>query len=129
VSDTLNHRIRAVDLATGLIETIAGDGTPGSRGDGGPAIDARLDGPRDIEIGPDGDLYIADTENNVIRAIDLDTGDIRRVAGSGHPGLDSDDLLPALEIRLARPFGIEFDLQGNLFIMDTLNSRILKVAR
>ena len=129
VADSLNHRIRAVDLATGMIETIAGTGEPGERGDDGPAKDAELHGPRDIEIGPDGDLYIADTDNSVIRAIDLDSGIIRRVAGSGRAGLDPVDGLPALETQLARPFGIEFDPQGDLFIMDTLNSRILKVAR
>jgi streptogramin lyase len=129
VSDTLNHRVRAVDLGTGMIETIAGTGRPGNSGDGGAALDAELDGPRDIEIGPEGDLYIADTDNHVIRAIDLDTGVIRRVAGRDEPGLDEVDGLPALETALARPFGVEFDHDGNLYIMDTLNSRILKVAR
>lgn len=129
VSDTLNHRIRAVDLATGMISTIAGTGEAGESGDDGPATEAQLNGPRDIEIGPDGSLYVADTDNSVIRAIDLDSGDIRRVAGRDEPGLDVEDGLPALETSLARPFGVEFDHEGNLFIMDTLNSRILKVAR
>jgi PQQ-like domain len=127
IADSLNHRIRAVDLESGTIETIAGTGDQGAAGDGGPALDAQLYNPRDIEIGPDGDLYIADTDNSTVRAIDLDSGDIRRVAGTGELGLDEEDGLPALETTLARPFGVEFDPDGNLFIMDTINSRILKV--
>jgi hypothetical protein len=129
IADTLNNRIRAVDLETGMIETIAGTGDAGAAGDGGPAIDAQLNGPRDIEIGPDGDLYLADTDNNVVRAIDLRTGEIRRVAGTGVNGLDEEEGLPAQETAFARPFGIEFDPDGNLFVMDTINSRIVKVAR
>jgi PQQ-like domain len=129
IADSLNHRIRAVDLATGTIDTIAGTGRPGSDGDSGPALEAELDGPRDMEIGPDGDLYFADTDNSTIRAIDLASGEIRRVAGSGRLGLDDEEGLPALETALARPFGLEFDRQGNLYIMDTINSRIVKVVR
>jgi DNA-binding beta-propeller fold protein YncE len=130
VADTLNNRIRVVDLTleTPTIDTVAGTDEAGDTGDGGPAIDATLNHPRDLEIGPDGDLYIADTDNNVIRAIDLDTGDIRRVAGTGEIGL-GDENLPALETALRRPFGIEFDADGNLYIMDSLNSRVLKVLR
>jgi hypothetical protein len=128
IADTLNHRIRVLDLATGVIDTLAGTGEPGLSGDGGPAAEARLNEPRGLEIGPDGDLYIADTDNHVVRAVDLDSGTIRRVAGTGELGI-SDEGEPALDSRLRRPFGIEFDPDGNLFIMDTLNSRIVKVAR
>ena len=130
IADTLNHVIRVVDLSleTPTIDTFAGTGVAGNTGDDGPAIDATFTEPRDLEIGPDGDLYIADTDNNVIRAIDLDTGDIRRVAGTGELGL-GDEGLPALETKLRRPFGIEFDGDGNLYIMDSLNSRVLKVAQ
>jgi streptogramin lyase len=130
VSDTLNNKIRVVDLSLEepTIDTLAGTGEAGNTGDEGPAIEATLNKPRDLEIGPDGDLYIADTDNNVIRAIDLETGEIRRVAGTGEIGL-GDEGLPALETMLRRPFGIEFDGDGNLYIMDSLNSRVLKVAR
>jgi sugar lactone lactonase YvrE len=129
IADSMGNRIRAVDLETGVIQTIAGTGEAGNSGDGGPAIEAELSGPRDLEIGPDGDLYIADTDNSVIRAVNLASGEIRRVAGTGELGLDDEDGLPALETTLARPFGVEFDARGNLFVMDTINSRILKVAR
>jgi DNA-binding beta-propeller fold protein YncE len=129
IADTLSNRIRVIDLATGMIDTIAGTGDAGYAGDGGPAKDAQLAFPRDLEIGPDGHLYIADTDNSVIRAIDLATGVIRTVAGTGELGRDERDGLPALETKLARPFGIEFDPAGNLYICDTINSRILKVTR
>jgi hypothetical protein len=130
VADTLSHRIRAIDLATGIIETIAGTGTKGDAGDEGPAKEAQLAHPRDLEIGPEGDLYIADTDNSKIRAIDLTTGVIRTVAGvGGAPGMDPGDDRLALYTKLARPFSIEFDPAGNLYIADTINSRILKVTR
>ena len=128
IADTLNNRIRVVDFESGLIDTLAGTGVEGNTGDDGPAAEATLAKPRDLEIGPDGDLYIADTDNNVIRAIDLDDVDftIRRVAGTGDIGMGEG--LPALETDLRRPFGIEFDADGNLYIMDSLNSRVLKVV-
>jgi sugar lactone lactonase YvrE len=131
VADTLSNRIRAIDLDTGMIDTIAGTGTEGFSGDGGPAIAAELAHPRDLEIGPDGDLYIADTDNNRIRAISLDTAtsNIRTVAGSGVLGLDAEENLLATELKLARPFAIEFSPAGDLYISDTINSRIVKVTK
>lgn len=129
VSDTENDRIRVIDLATGIVDAFAGTGEAGDGGDGGPALAARLHSPRDLEIGPDGDLYFADTDNSRVRAINLTTNVIRTVVGTGALGLDDTERLPATETVLRRPFGIAFDLDGNLYVMDTLNSRILKVAR
>jgi len=94
-----------------------------------PAMAAELNHPRDLEIGPDGDLYIADTDNGRIRAVNLTTGIIRTVAGNGGLGLDPDDGRLATETTLARPFGIEFGPGGNLYISDTINSRIVEVTR
>lgn len=128
IADTLGHRIRVVDLETGLIDTLAGTGEAGFSGDGGQAVEAKLNQPRGLEIGPDGDLYVADTNNHAVRAINLITRNIRRVAGTGALGI-SEEGLPALQSKLRRPFGIEFDPAGNLYIMDTLNSRIVKVAK
>jgi hypothetical protein len=129
IADTLSNRIRAVDLTSGMIEAVVGTGVAGYSGDGGSPLEAELNHPRDLEFGTDGDLYIADTDNSVIRAVDLSTGVIRTVAGTGELGLDSDDDRLATETKLARPFGIEFDPQGNLYISDTINSRIVKVTR
>jgi hypothetical protein len=129
IADTLSNRIRVLDQTTGMIASYAGTGIEGPSGDGGPASQAQLAHPRDLEIGPEGDLYVADTDNNRIRAIDKTTGTIRTVVGTGELGLDADDEAPALQRKLDRPFGIEFDAAGNLYVSDTINSRILKVSR
>lgn len=128
IADTEADVIRVMDLATGMIDAFAGTGEGGDGGDGGPALQALLNGPRDLELGPDGQLYFADTDNGRVRAIDLETGTIRTVVGTGELGV-GDDGLPATETQLRRPFGIAFDPEGNLYVMDTLNSRIVKVAR
>lgn len=129
VSDTEADVIRVIDLVDGTIHAFAGTGEPGDSGDDGPALAARLNGPRDLEIGPDGDLYFADTDNGKVRAIDLEAGIIRTVVGTGELGVDDEDGLPATRTRLRRPFGVAFDPDGNLYVMDTLNSRIVKVAQ
>lgn len=129
IADTEDNRIRSVDLQTGIINTIAGTGEPGYGGDDGPATAAKLFHPRDLEIGPEGDLYVADTDNGRVRAINLTSGAIRTVAGVDHMGLDPDDDRLATQTQLNRPFGIDFDRTGNLYISDSLNSRILKVAK
>lgn len=129
VADTLSHRVRVVDLETGDIETLAGTGDAGYSGDDGPALEATFNAPRELELGPDGSLYVADTDNHVIRAVDLETGVVRTVAGTGEAGKDATDGKLATETMLARPFGLEFDREGNLYVMDTLNSRILKVSK
>ena len=127
VADTENHRIRRVDLVRRLVETVAGNGTAGATGDGGPAVSAQLSHPRDLEFAPDGRLFIADTENHEVRAVDLTTGVIDTVAGTGTAGADGDGG-PARAASLHRPFGIAFDATGNLFIADTLNNVVRKVV-
>jgi sugar lactone lactonase YvrE len=128
VVDTLNQRIRRIDFTQDLIETVAGNGTAGFSGDGGPATAASLNFPRDAEIGPDGRLYIADTDNHRVRAVDLATGVITTVAGNGNPGFFGDGA-PAANAMLHRPFGIAFDAAGSLYIADTFNNRIRKVQK
>lgn len=128
ISDGLNFRIRKVDFAANTITTFAGTGTAGFSGDGAAATAAQLNNVRDLQLGPDGRLYLADTENHRIRAIDLATGVIDTVVGTGTPGTKGDGLL-AKQVELSRPFGIAFDSNGNLFVADTFNSRILKVTR
>lgn len=130
-ADTLSNRIRVIDLGASpaTIDTLAGTGNAGFNGDGGPALEADFHHPRDLEIGPDGDLYVTDTDNSVIRAINLEDGTVRTVAGTGELGLDPREGLLATETKLRRPFGIEFDADGNLYISDTINSRIVKVTR
>jgi len=128
VADTENHRVRRIDLLAHTIETIAGTGTSGGAGDGGPATAATLSHPRDVELAPDGKrLFIADTENHKVRAVDLETGTITTIVGTGQRGALGDGG-PAIEAELYRPFGVAFDADGNLYVADTLNSMIRKVV-
>lgn len=136
VADSLNNRIRSIDMSTGMIDCIAGreDGQPGYSGDGGNALDATFNFPSDMELGPDGRLYVADRGNHAIRAIDLQTGTIETVAGTGvkcelEDGEDCPVGRAATEVPLNEPYGVAFDSVGNMYVADTHNNRILKVAR
>jgi streptogramin lyase len=126
ISDILNNRIRRVDFDLDLIETVAGNGEAGFSGDGGPATLAALNNPRDLALGPDGRLYLADEMNHRVRAVDLDTGIITTVAGNGQGGFGGDGG-QAVSAALNRPTGLEFDPQGRLYIADTYNHRIRRV--
>lgn len=127
IADTENHRVRVVDFTANTIRTVAGNGTAGFSGDGGKATDASLKYPRDITIGPDGALYIADTENHAIRKVDLTSGDISTAVGTGQKGFEGDGG-KAEAAKLSRPFGITFDAEGNLFVSDTFNNRVRRVT-
>ena len=108
--------------------TIAGTGDKGYGGDGGQAVDAQLNYPEDLELGPDGNLYFADTDNNRVRMINLTTGIITTVVGNGQNGYSGDGG-QATDAELNRPFGVAFDPNGDLYVSDTFNSRIRKVKR
>jgi len=123
IADMMNHRVRRVEAGTGLITTIAGVGQPRYGGDGGPAVDAGLNEPAALAVSKSGTLYIADQSNNRVRAIDLATGLIRTVAGTGSASYNGDSL-PAVEADLAGPSGLALDKDGTLFIADTFNGRI-----
>lgn len=127
VADTENNRIRCVDLASGKVSTVVGTGEAGFSGDGGPAVAAQLSFPMDLEV-EGGTLWIADTDNQRVRAVDLATGLIRTVAGNGEIGDWGDDG-PALDAALFTPMGVEIDLEGNLYIADSFNHRIRRVAQ
>jgi DNA-binding beta-propeller fold protein YncE len=125
-ADSGNNRIRKIDT-DGIITTIAGNGTPGFAGDGGPATEAELNNPVDIALAADGSLYIADTYNSCIRVVDPQ-GFIATVAGvCGSNGFNGDGGA-ATEALLDRPFGIELDGEGNLYIADTYNECIRRVV-
>jgi sugar lactone lactonase YvrE len=129
-ADTNNHRIRRVRFqegyAAGEVITIAGTGVAGFSGDGGAAVEAQINYPQDLELGPDGNLYFADTNNNRVRRIDLTALTIETVAGNGEKAYGHDGE-QAVEAHLNRPFGIAFDPAGDLYISDTFNGRIRKV--
>ena len=114
IADALNNRIRKVDVVTGLISTIAGNGTAGYGGDGGLAIASILYGPEDVCFNTKGNLYIADANNHRIRKIDTN-GTITTIAGTGTEGTSGDGgLATAAELWLVS--GICSDKIGNIYI-------------
>lgn len=123
IADTMNHRVRVVDAGTGIITTIAGVGQPRYGGDGGPAAAAGLNEPAALALNDRGTLYIADQSNNRVRAVDLATGQIRTVAGTGAAAYNGDGI-PATEASLAGPSGLACGEDGTVFIADTFNGRI-----
>jgi sugar lactone lactonase YvrE len=118
--------LRAVDPRTGVITRVAGTGARGYGGDGGPALAAVFDAPKEMAIDGNGDLLIVDTENHAIRRIDLASGIVDTVAG-GHKGGEGDGG-PARQAGLGRPHGIAVGPDGALYIGDTENHRIRKLT-
>ena len=110
-----------IDRATRRLTRLAGTGETGYSGDGGPAVAAKLNGPKGIAYAPDQSVYIADTESHVVRRIDLKTGAIATVIGTGARG-DGPDGDP-LRCALARPHGVLFT-GGVLYVTDSENHRI-----
>src|SRR6185369_9903081 len=125
IADFLNSRIRRVDRS-GIITTVAGSGNIGFSGDGGPATRANLTGPTDVAVDAAGNIFIADAGNHRIRRVDIRTGIITTVAGSGIAGFSGDGGR-ATSANLNIPFGVSIDGAGNLFIADTGNSRVRRV--
>ena len=126
IADTENHRIRKVDISTGLITTFAGNGSSGHSGDGGLAINASLDKPRSVWAGAFGIVYIADTGNDCIRKIDA-SETITTVAGIGRSHGFSGDGGDATNAQLDKPRGVWVDSSENIYIADTNNHVIRKV--
>ena len=129
IADTLHYRIRFVNAKTGIINTFAGDGSPGYAGDNGPAVNATFSTPSGVAVDGAGNVYIADTGNNVIRKVVPSTGIVTTVAGNGLPGTATNvgDGGPATSANLNAPQGVTVDVAGNLFIADTSNHRIRRV--
>ena len=119
--------LRAVDPATGIIRTIAGTGARGFGGDGGPALAAVFDAPKEMALDRDGSLIIVDTENHAIRRVDRATGIVTTIAG-GHRGPEGDGG-PATAAGLDRPHGAVVGPDGAIYIGDTNNHRIRKAVR
>jgi sugar lactone lactonase YvrE len=123
MAEILNSDIRKVD-ANGIITTVAGSQQFGYSGDGGPATNARLNGPTDVRIDAAGDLYIVDSSNNRIRKVNA-SGTINSIAG-GDYGYAGDGGL-ASNAQFAGPVALTLDEDGNLLIADTGNSVIREV--
>ncbi|WP_338930531.1 NHL repeat-containing protein [Streptomyces netropsis] len=125
IADRSNQRVRRVG-PDGVITTVAGDGTPGFGGDGGPATAASLNFPHAMAVDGAGNLYIADDYNHRVRKVGPD-GIITTVAGNGADGFGGDGG-PATDASLHFPHAVAFDGGGNLYIADRYNYRVRKVG-
>ena len=126
IADSGNNRVRKVSK-NGVITSIAGNGSPGYSGDGGQATTAALYQPEGVAVDSSGLLYIADTQNNRVRAVAL-SGTIQTAVGSGFPSFSGDNGAPAAAT-LFLPTDVTTDSAGNLYIADFGNDRIRKVAQ
>lgn len=125
IADSNNDRVRKVD-ADGIITTVAGNGRVGLTGDGGLATSARLNKPKGVAIGA-GSLYIADGLNDAIRKVDLSSGVITRVAGTGVAGFSGDGG-PATMAMLNLPQRLTVGPRGAVYVADSLNHRIRRIS-
>ncbi len=144
IADTGNSVIREVVAATGDIETVAGDGTPGYAGDGGAATSAELNNPGAVALDGSGNIFIADSGNSVVRVVNtgasaitiagvtIQPGTIQTVAGNGTPCSDTSsgcgDTGPALSAQLNFPSGISVDANDDIFVADTFDDAVREVA-
>jgi sugar lactone lactonase YvrE len=112
--------------ASYTISTAAGNGVPGFGGDGGPAVEAKLNRPCAVAVDRQGTLYIADYMNHRIRKVGRD-GKIATLAGTGEPGFSGDGG-PAAKAQLHGPYGVSVDLHGNVYVADQRNNRVRKIT-
>ncbi len=123
IADMGNNTVRAVNLRVGTISTVAGNGRGG---DGGPAIQARLNSPGGLAVDRHATLYIAEIGDDRVRAVDLHTGIIRTVTGDGRRG-DREDGDPAVRAELGSPAGLAVGGRGILYIADFYNNGVRAV--
>ncbi len=122
IADLSNHRIRSIEMKSGIVTTLAGNGKKGVPADGAPALESPLVDPRAAALDAKGNLYIVERNGHALRVVRPD-GKIETVAGTGERG-DKDG--PALEAQLAAPKHLAIDGAGNVFIADDMNHTIRK---
>lgn len=126
IADTNNHRVRKIDLSTGMITTIAGNGKAGFTGDAEPAVTASLNFPTGLALDERGNLFITDSGNNRIRRVDADSSVITTFAGNGNANEDKDNVV-ATETSLTNPFGLTIDKAGNLYMLQIESFRVRRI--
>ncbi|RYY62384.1 MAG: T9SS type B sorting domain-containing protein [Chitinophagaceae bacterium] len=124
---TCTNSIRKVNLATGIITGVAGSDVSGHSGDGGPASAATMQFPSDLCIDQNRNLYISEWGGHYIRKINLNTGIISTVTGTGTAGFSGDGG-PAATAQVSRPSGLTCDAAGNLYFADSDNNRVRKIT-
>ena len=125
IADSGNDKIKKIDMASGVITTIAGTGKARFSGDGDPATKAQLNEPRTLAVGPDGTIYVTEPKSNRVRMIHP-SGNISTFAGTGKAGFSGDGG-PATKAQLNFVRGVGVDGAGTVFLVDSLNQRIRKV--
>ncbi len=126
VAEFENDRVRRLNLSTNRISTVAGNGQSGYSGDGGPAVKAALNEPYEIRFDQDGNMFVVEMMNHIVRRIDAADNTITTIAGTGQAGYSGDGG-PANQAQLNRPHSIALDGSGNLYIADIANHRIRRV--
>jgi DNA-binding beta-propeller fold protein YncE len=126
IADVADHRVRVVDLASGIIWTFAGTGEAEHSGDGGPATAAGVHGARAVKVATDGTVYILERQGSTLRAVDPHPGIITTIAGTGEKTYTGDGG-PALSASFNAPKELAIDREGNLLIVDTENHVIRQI--
>jgi trimeric autotransporter adhesin len=128
ITDAMIGRVRMVTKSTGIITTVAGNGTKGYFGDGGPATLAGFYYPAGVAVDTLGNIYIADLYNGCIRLVTKSTGIITTVAGDGTSMFKGDGGL-ATSAKLNGPYGVAVDASGNIYIADAFSNRVRMVTK
>lgn len=128
IADSGNARIRRVRAGTGVIETIAGTGSWGFSGDGGPALQAEFAQPLALALDFDGNLLVADSSNDRVRRIDLKTSIVSTLAGNGTEA-SSGDGGPATLAAVSFPVALAVDPGGNVFVAENEGHRVRRIDR
>ena len=126
-TDRSNSRIRKIITATGIISTVAGTAATGYNGDGILATAAQLNNPNEVSFDASGDMYIADWLNNRVRKVNMSTGVISTIAGTGAAGYNGDGIA-ATAAQINGPCGITFDNAGNIYIAEYGGARVRKIT-
>ena len=126
ITEVRNHRVRRLDLQKGTLSTVAGCGQKGYSGDGGPAIEAKLNEPYEIRFDDQGNMYFVEMQNHLVRRVDAKTGTIATIAGTGQPGYGGDGG-PATKAMFKQPHSIALDHNGSLYVADIGNHRIRRI--
>ena len=121
------NAVYKIDMKARTLHHVAGTGEKGFSGNGGPARQATLSGPKGLSVAPDGNVYLADTESHSIRMIDIRKNTVELIAGTGEKG-DGPDGDP-LSCRMARPHGVFVDRDGSIFVGDSEAHRVRVITR
>src|SRR5262245_22595940 len=125
-ADFGSNRVMRLDLRAKTVSIIAGNGTKGHSGDGGPAKAAQLSAPHEVRFDSKGNIYVAERDSHVVRYIDMKSGMISTAAGTGVAGFSGDGG-PANQAQLAQPHSIALDKSDNVYICDIVNNRVRRI--